>query len=289
MPESNRPGPTEFTIVRAYNNNVAEAKDDAGRDYVLMGRGIGFNASRRPRIAAADVDRTFRPTDGEGTERFAALLAELPNEHLETAALVAQLVRDRLDADVSDSFLIGIADHITTAIERVRSGYELDIPLVAEMPYAFPTETGIAREVLQVIRSRTHVKLPDEETAALALHIVNARFSTAEMPTAFKLAKVLHDSLQIVRDAFDVDLDPTSVSVARFATHLRYLITRLQAASQHEDASEFLWNAAKTAHPDEHSCAVHVGNVLSQATGLPIRREEELYLTLHVLRLTTNG
>ena len=289
MAETDRSGPTEFTIVRAYNNNVAEAKDDAGRDYVLMGKGIGFNASRKPRIAAADVDRLFRPSDGEGPERFAALLAELPNEHLETAELVAGLVRKRLGADIADSFEIGIADHITTAIERVRSGYTMEIPLVAEMPYAFPTETEIARDALELIRSRTDVALPDDESAALALHIVNARFSSTDMPTTFKLAEVLYTSLQIVRETFNVPLEPTSVSVARFATHLRFLITRLQAESQHEDASEFLWNAAKTAHPEEHGCAVHVGAVLSEATGLPIRREEELYLTLHVLRLTTHG
>ncbi|NQD86436.1 PRD domain-containing protein [Paenarthrobacter sp. CM16] len=199
----------------------------------------------------------------------------MSSEHLRTADLVAQLVRERLGADIADiadSFVIGISDHISTAIERARSGHALDMPLVAEMPYAFPKETGIAREVLHLIRDRTDVELPDEEAAALALHIVNARFSSTEMPTTFKLARVLQEYLQIAGDTFAVDLDPSSVSVARFATHLRFLITRLQSGTQQEDASEFLWNAAKTARPREHSCAVSVGMLLSRVTNLPIRR-----------------
>ncbi len=191
----------------------------------------------------------------------------------------------RLGVQISDSSVIALADHIHTALSRHEQGEALTVPLVAEVSYAFPAEARIARDALDLVRRRTGVNLPDQEAAAIALHVVNARFKTTDMPTTFQLTTVLSDILKMIEERLDTAIDPHSVEVARFATHLRFLLVRLQKGRPHADTSEFLWNAAKSAHPREHACAIDLGSRISEITRFEVNREEELYLTLHVLRL----
>lgn len=282
-------GGQQFRIVRAFNNNVVAAKDSAGRDYVLMGKGLGFNASGGRAIAAADVDRLFRPAEGEAVERLVALLGELAPQHLEIADRIGALVKERLGVDVPLTFALPLADHIAMAIERAERGDRIQIPLVSEVSYTFPAETRVAQESLKLIEASCGVRLPDDEVAAIALHIVSASSAGGDIPTAMHLTAVVGEALQLIDQAFDVTVAPTSVATARFATHVRYLINRLQSGRQTADSSRFLWEAARTSHPREHQAALQIAELLSNRLDIAINREEELYLTLHVIRLVAES
>ncbi|WP_424441789.1 PRD domain-containing protein [Microbacterium sp.] len=279
-------GPPPLTTVRAFNNNIVVAVDAAGREYILMGKGIGFGASAHRPVDRARVDRIFLPQEGEATDRIVALLSELSPDILGVAHDASRLIAKRLRGDVHDSLVVALADHLAEALKRTRNGDDLTIPLTAEVLYSFPTEVTIARDVLRLVEARTGTRLPDQEAAAIALHVINARFQSTDMSTTFQLTTVLNDLLNEVEQSLGVHVDPASVDVARFATHLRFLLVRLQNDRPHTDTSDFLWDAARSAHPLEHTCALRVGQRIADVTGSELTREEELYLTLHVLRLT---
>lgn len=279
----------QFRVVRAFNNNVVAAKDTVGRDYVLMGKGIGFNASAGRPVSATAVERLFRPAEGEAVERLVALLGELSPVHLQMADEIGALMKDRLGVDVPPTFALPLADHIAMALERAQRGDRIQIPLYSEISYTFPAETRVAQQALVLIERLSGVRLPDDEVAAIALHIVSASTSTGDVPTAMHLTAVLGEALHLVDRTFDVTIDPTSIATARFATHVRYLINRLQAGRQTADTSRFLWEAARTSHPREHQAALQVAELLGNRLDITITREEELYLTLHVIRLVAES
>jgi beta-glucoside operon transcriptional antiterminator len=252
--------PLTLGIVRAFNNNVVVARDDAGRDYVLMGKGIGFRASAHDRISTSSTE-------------------------LATAEAVARLASDELGLDLADSLVIALADHLAQALRNKDAGVQASAPLAREVIYAFPSEYAVAEKALDVVFDHSGVRLPASEAAAITLHLVNASYAAGDMTTTFQLTSVLTEVISIVERDFDVPVDTSSPAAARFATHLRFLLNRLQNKTQQEGTSSYMWSAARASHPREHACAVIISALLGDRFGVVITQDEELYLTLHVMRL----
>lgn len=76
-------------ILQVFNNSVVLARDELGREVVLTGRGVGYQARRGDEVDDALVVRVFVPADNPGS--VARLLAEIPDDRVE---LVAELFTD---------------------------------------------------------------------------------------------------------------------------------------------------------------------------------------------------
>jgi CAT RNA binding domain len=76
----------DMELVRVFNNNVVLARDDAGRDVILTGRGLGFQARPGQSVDPAQIVRIFVPADGRDPDHLAQLLAGIPRSTLRWSA-----------------------------------------------------------------------------------------------------------------------------------------------------------------------------------------------------------
>lgn len=90
-------------------------------------------------------------------------------------------------------------------------------------------EFEIGLKALDFIEEEIGVKLPEDEAANIALHLVNSQVNNSckEVEDIAKQTKMINDILNIVRYTYNIKLDENSLSYDRFITHLRFFFKRL--------------------------------------------------------------
>lgn len=277
-------------ILRVFNNNVVLARTAEGGEVVLSGRGLGFQARPGQRVDPDLVVRTFVPVEGSDPDTLALHVSAIPPEHLRWAADALEIARRRLHTPLPVTSMIAVADHVSYAIKRARQGIDFDFPLAAEVANLYPEELSVATEVLAAVNARLEVPLPDTEAFAIALHLVNAGFSTGDLSRTYAMTGVFTQILDVLEQALGTRFDRHSLNVARFITHLRYFFVRQSRGQQFGDqlAGSFA-EAIRREHPDAYQAAVKLQAVLELRLGEPVSDDEVSYLTLHVARLATES
>ncbi|HET9648852.1 MAG TPA: PRD domain-containing protein [Microlunatus sp.] len=272
-------------ILKVFNNNVVLAADERGVQHVLFGRGLGFKAAPGSTVDPGRVERRFAPSGAAGAERIAALVDEIPLQDIELSERIVALARARLGPHITDHVLLPLADHLSFALRRIAEGTaEIEYPLRWEVQYLYPAEVAVAREALDLVAADRGIQLPEVEAVPLALHLVTAQFD-ADMSTTAQMTQDLTRILAIIRDEYGVEIDESSMEVARFVTHLRYLFLREQQGRKLNQTPAELHAALRSARPNEYISAGRIGTLLADQYGWDISTDEILYLALHVSRL----
>lgn len=123
--------------------------------------------------------------------------------------------------------------------------------------------------------------LPDCEAVALALHLVNAGFSTGDLSATYTMTGVIQQMLTVIEGYYGITLDQNSVNVARFITHLRYLFVRIHQHEQLDDEPEPSWNPSKP-HIRKHRIVQNkLAIIVKMRLNVSLSEAEIAYLTLH--------
>ena len=278
-------------ISRIYNNNVALTVNHLGQEAVVIGRGIAFGKRKGQMIDPATVEQTFVPERDMSGERLSLTLSEIPAEILSIVTGLESRVRADGVLELSNSFIIPLADHLHYAVMRAREGVRVDYPLAPEVTLLYPREVEYGRSVIAAVRERLQVQMDPGEAIPLALHLVNAQFATADMSQAFRMTEVFAQVFEIIEASYERTINPDSMSAARFVTHLRYLFVRASRTSTNraEDVDEVsqpsLLAALRSDAPRAYACAQKVLLVLQMQLKQSLTRDELTYLTIHIARL----
>lgn len=273
-------------VLKVFNNNVVLASDD-GREVVLTGRGLGYQAKRGDRVDEDRVAQRFTPDAEHDVQQLTAFLTEIPPEHLALAAEILQRAQAGLETTFTQGMVIPLADHISFAIKRVRQHIAVEYPLRSEVAHLYPKELRVARDAVALVSARTGVQLPADEAVPIALHFVNALFATEDLSRTFRMTELFRQVFAIRDSAYDRNFDTESINAARFITHLRYFFVRLESDKQLVENPETFTTTIRQSFPEAYLCAERVKALLELRLEKPITADEVVYLTLHVARLAT--
>lgn len=274
-------------IVRIFNNNLVLALDDTGREVILTGRGLGFQARPGQVADPARIVRVFVPSDGRDPDHLAELLADIPPEQLQLVA--AALTEAGLDKLVGNpALLIALADHIGFALRRQAMGMEVEYPLLAEVQHLYAEEYSRAQQLLAALNRMSEAELPPSEAVGLALHLVNTGFSTGDLSYTYTMTGIIQQMVAVIEQSFGLTLDTGSVSVGRFVTHLRYLFVRIHNHRQLDQQHSGVGVAIRQAYPEAAECAVRVARVLELRLDATLTEDELSYLALHIARVAAD-
>ena len=279
-------------ILRVFNNNVVLARDASGHEVVLTGRGLGFQGRPGQPVDPTKVARVFQPAGTPDEESFGALLADIPPEHVELAADALEWAG--VDAGVTGSgkalgsLVVALADHLSFAIKRQRSGIVIEYPFRGEVAHLYPDEYASAGRVLARVNAGLDLPLPEAEAVAIALHLVNASFARTDLTSTQRMTELLQQVFAVLEASFARPFDTNSINAARFVTHLRYFFVRFERERQLDEDKEVLGAAVRTAYPEAATCAGRIRALLELRLGQPLTEDETTYLTLHVARLAAD-
>jgi beta-glucoside operon transcriptional antiterminator len=272
-----------FRVQRVINNNVI-AVVEGDREVILTGRGLGFGQHPGGTYDPTRVERRFVLDDDRSADGFTSFIAELPYELLVLSNRIADHLAEHAGIRLSNATQLALADHIQFAVQRLAEGQRLGHPLLWELKSTYRREFTAALEILELIREGTGVVMPVDEAGFITMHLVNAEL-TGAMEASLGTATAVQDIVGIVRAHLGVALDPESVGYARFLTHVKFAVQRIEDNAMLTGTDSTLFDMVRQQDPTSYACALLVGDYVSQRYGCSLPDEELLYLMVHVNRL----
>lgn len=274
--------------VRRINNNVAVCEDGAGNELLAMGKGIGFGHLPRE-LSLDDVERTFYDVD----ERYVAAIGDLPADVMSFCVRAADHIRSRLPHQLSPNLAFVLADHLSFAIQRVEKNLQVRMPLAYDVEQTYPDEFRIGRHLVRRARRQFRVALPNDEAAAIAINLVNARLEPSgedERERQRRDDDMLEDVTEIIEDEFGLNVDRSSFAFSRYATHMRYLFGRLHAGDALDSSCAEAFRGIEEQCPRELACVDRIArHIAEEWDGAELSEDERLYLVIHVSRVCIKG
>ena len=273
-------------IAKIINNNVVSTWDDEGREIIVMGRGVGFKAKEGSTIDEEKVEKIFRLESQNTMDKFKELLVSLPMEHVQISAEIIGYAKEVLNRPINPNVYITLTDHINFALERYKQKMMFSNPLIREVRSFYHAEYLIGEYAIAMIERGLGVKLPVDEAASIALHIVNAEYD-APMGDTIKITNLIQQVLEVVREYFSIELDEQSLSYERFITHLRFLAQRVFTGEHMNlDNLEFQ-EVIDRLYPEEYACSQKIQALIKLQYRHQVTEEEVAYLALHIKRIRT--
>jgi len=274
-----------LTAHKVLNNNVVLCTNDAGEEYVAIGRGIAFLVPVGGAVDPAKVHRLFVSADRERADRLARRIAALPIAHVDLAIAIAEEAGIRFGDHVVDRLIVPLADHLDGAIDRVRAGISIDYPLRWEATAFYPREVAFGREAIATVERLAEVTLPEIEAIPIGLHIVNAELGAESVAATMDITDVIGRCVALVHERLSLSRAADDHAVARFASHVLHLLARRRTEAGSSDALGSLLAPLREKQPDEYAAAGEMALIISDRIGAALSPEEVLLLTLHVVRL----
>ena len=270
-------------VERVINNNVI-AVLEADREVILTGRGLGYGQHPGGTYDPSRVERRFVLDDDRSAAGFTAVIAELPYDVLVLSNRIADHLAQVLGLTLTSAIQLALADHIQFAVERLAKGQRLENALLWELKSTYRSEFTAALEILDMVREATGVVLPVDEAGFITMHLVNAEL-TGDMSASLGTATAVADIVALVRDWLGVPLASDSVAYARFLTHVKFAVQRIDEGRLLVSTDSTLYEMVRGQDPRSYDCAVAIAEYVRGRYGIELPDEEMLYLMVHVNRL----
>lgn len=268
--------------IRRINNNAAICEDGKGRQLVALGRGIGFGELPRE-VSLADIQRTFYGID----PKYLPLIEELDPQVLDFSAQLAEVARASISAELSPNLPITLADHISFAIKRTREHMVVQMPLAYDVEQSFPVQYKLGVAAVHGINKTFRVHMPQSEAAGIALSIANSAVSASSSTSRDeeRRARLVNKATKLVESQFGITVARDSFDYARFATHIRYLLDRVEKGEPLDTQNSELYPTLAAQFPKATACAQDIARLVKATYHVTITKEEVVYLILHVNRV----
>jgi len=272
-------------IKKKFNNNVLMTDDKDGKEVVLIGNGLAFNAHPGDKVDTSKVEKVFHIESGNNTESFADFVSKIPEWELNMVEEIVNYGEQILGIKLNKYLYLSLSDHIENAIERNRSGTNLTNPLLWEIKELYPKEFAVAKQALKIIFKYTDVELPEDEAGFIALHFVNTQQKKEKMSQTMSIPKIVRDILSIVEHHFGIKLDKKSTSYERFLVHLKFFAHRVVDNEGFPEAQIKMVDQLAQSWPDIYECVEKIDQYMQDKHQIKINDDERLYLMLHINRV----
>lgn len=270
-------------VVKNINNNVALCLDSKGQEVVVFGKGVGF-LKPPSEVPLSKIQRTFYDLN----RNFLPLLDDIPLDVIDfTSRQVAQ-IRGKLPYETNANLIMTLADHLAFAMTRAKRGIYTPMPSIYEMEQNYPVEVEIGRQIVKAMEQAFHVKLPKGEVQGVAMHFINASLgspSSGQLTAEEEYETILERMTQIVEHALQVTIRRDTFNYARFATHVQYLLKRVQADSPIDSDNLQVYASIRDEYKDVSACVDQIHEYLQRNWSIDLSEEEKLYLIMHINRV----
>ncbi len=274
-------------IKNVLNNNAVISLNEKEQDIVVTGLGIAFQKKSGDLIDSKKIERIFKLDSNEDYNRIKKLLSEIPKEYVEVSEEVLSYAMVNFSKKLSENTIVTLADHLYFAIERVKSGLDIKNPLIWEVKQYYTKEYKLGIHSLDIIEKKLGIRLPDDEAAAIALHLVNANVDE-DMPEVVKIINILQDTLNIIKYHFLVDFEDEGISFQRMVTHLKFFAQRIVNGENLVDSDDELYNMVKLRYQESFECACKIRKYAKENHNFNVSNSEMTFLTVHIERVIKN-
>ena len=272
-------------VQKVLNNNMILTADEAGREQIVMGKGLRFFCQVGKELPAEHIQKVYILQEEDAASRYMQLLRDVPPETAEGIQEAMQMAYERFPGRLNDQLFVTMFDHLVYAIERSQKDIILPNRLLWEVRRFYPQEYAAAQEIRAFLNQRLQIQLPEEEAGNIAFHLVNAQTATPDIGRTLQALRMLKDIYNIVQLSCGQKINENSLHYSRFLTHMQYFIERVldQKMLGSEDLSVLEPVLEKC--PQAASCAQKIADYVQKNLQVEVPHEEIIYLTIHMMRI----
>lgn len=271
-------------IIKIINNNIISSLDSNNNEIVIMGRGIGFGKKIGQQIEESKIEKIFRIEETSDLERFENLLKNIPLEYIQISNDIISYAKETLEMELSHSIYITLTDHISFSINQMKEGTIFSNPLYFEIKRFYPEEYAVGLKGLDLIEERTKIRLPEEEAASIALHLVTAEFNI-KVRDSYAITVLLHEMMEIISNEIKIPKEDTLYK-DRLVINLKFLSYRLlMLPVENIKKDQELYEFVKKHCEKEYSIVEKINLHTINKYGCQMSEEEIVYMTLNIKRM----
>ena len=284
-----------MVVQKILNNNLLQVKGKDGEEMIAMGKGLRFSYRVGDQLKEEDVEKIYLLKDEKNKRDYIRLLEDAPAEYAEVIQDAVEMANRRMSCTLNEQIFVTLFDHLIYALERLEKGIVLQSRMLWEIRKFYPKEYLVGTEVLEYINRELGVELPEAEAGNIAFHLVNAQISSQENSTSAQngmlMVKMLKDIFQIIQLYYHYQIDENSINYSRFVIHMQFFLQRLLEDKMLEEDGASIYESVLTEGSAEAKkaagCVEQIRKYIRNLLGKEISREEQIYLIVHITRMTS--
>ena len=271
-----------YRVSKVLNNNGVIAIDmDENKEYVILGKGVGFGKKVSQRFDKPEGCTTYRLE--QETERGSAkeLVKGIEPEYLEIADAILTESQKVFGDSIDRGILFPLADHISFAVARIRRNEQISNPLTEDIKVLFYSEFKVAETLKTILRERLQIEIDDHEVGYVALHIHSA-IGDEKVSVAMQTVRAVRECIDMIEKATGKPIDVLSLSYNRLMNHMKYMVARASTGEKlNLDMNEYMLDQ----YPQAYKVATDICKNLEGCIGHNLDETETGYLAMHIQRV----
>lgn len=260
-----------------------------GDEVILVGKGIVFGLKKGDDITGVEAEKKFE-LKGEAKHKFEKMIQETPLDYILISEEIIAYIKANSDKQLDDGIYVTLTDHIANTIDRIRMGIDFDMTMLLNVKSLYHEEYKLALYAIQMLRDAFDLHIDDSEANFITLHIVNAEFKS-NMMQIYTITSILENINSIVLKHFNIDVQD-NFDFDRFTTHCRFFVQRIvneEASVQHSSVNQTIFQIMKEESELQYACINEISEMLDKKYKYTVNDEEQLYLLIHLNKLTKNS
>jgi transcriptional antiterminator len=249
---------------------------------VLVGKGIGFHMQENALVdlPPGKIEKAYGAYDSKTKGDYIKLLEQLDSDVIGVSEEIISKAESIL-GNLNQHIHIALTDHIGFALERIKTGMEINNPFLYEIKTLYGEEFHAGKIAAEMISDTLGVKINESEIGFVALHFHSARQNRRVSETV-KSTRILKEIVDIIESKLDYKVSNEGLMYSRLITHLKTALTRLE---QHKYIENILLESIKEKFIDSFAIASEIGNYILDQTNIKVPEDELGYMALHIERI----
>ena len=272
-----------FRVIKALNHNGVIAIDmDSQKQYILLGKGIGFGKKVNERMEAPEDTHIYLLQEKTDRGLTKELISNIDPKFLEIASSIIMEAEKKFKK-VDQNILFPLADHIAFAVKRIKNNEEISNPLTEDIRALFSEEYDVACKARAIIQEVEGVDITEDEIGYIALHI-HSSLGNEKISQAMNTVMLVRECITNIEQNVGKKIDIDSLSYNRLMTHIKYMVARtLKGEAINLDMNDYI----KTRFEKSFKISEDICTKLANELEKEIKDVEIGYLAMHIERIFT--
>lgn len=274
-------------IIKILNNNAFISQDDTGNEVVVMGVGIAFGKKNGQIVEPGNRYKIFSNINSKIIDRFKNVFSDIPEDYLEITERLIFVMEKEYGKKIDDIIYVSLTEHLHGAVERINKGIEVANPLLMDIKRLFKDEFEVGMLGVKEVNQRFDVAFSEDEAAYIAQHLINGQLDN--LVDINDMSKLMQEIINIIKFTFRIEFNEESIYYYRFVTHLKFFAQRVIDKQIYTSENDDMFDLFKEKYVESYECVVKIDNYLSKNYHYHLNSDEQLYLLLHIEKITKNA
>nr|WP_277756561.1 PRD domain-containing protein [Vagococcus sp. CY53-2] len=211
----------------------------------------------------------------------------MPEDYLEITERLIFVMEKEYGKKIDDIIYVSLTEHLHGAVERINKGIKVANPLLMDIKRLFKDEFEVGMLGVKEVNQRFEVAFSEDEAAYIAQHLINGQLDN--LVDINDMSKLMQEIINIIKFTFRIEFNEESIYYYRFVTHLKFFAQRVIDKQVYTSENDDMFDLFKEKYVESYECVVKIDNYLSKNYHYHLNSDEQLYLLLHIEKITKNA